>query len=90
MVEMQEGLKQFGLEVEPSKTAIIRFGSQAAKACKEEGNRMATFNFLGFTHYVGKSRQGRFKVGRTMQRERITKNLKEVGRKRSGCREEKP
>lgn len=81
-VDMQERLGRFGLEVEPSKTAVIRFGSQAAKHCEQDGDkRPATFNFLGFTHYVGKSRQGRFKVGRTTQRERIAKKLKEVGQK---------
>lgn len=82
MVEMQERLGRFGLEVEPSKTAVIRFGSQAAKDCGKEGlKHPATFNFLGFTHYVGKSRKGWFKVGRATQRERIAKKLKEVGRK---------
>ena len=35
MTEMQERLSQFGLEVEPSKTALIRFGSQASKECPE-------------------------------------------------------
>ena len=79
MTEMQERLGQFGLEVEPSKTALIRFGSQAAKECGRDGDkRPATFNFLGFTHYVGKSRKGRFVVGRMTQRERIAKKLREV------------
>lgn len=82
MTEMQERLSQFGLEVEPSKTVLIRFGSQATKECSKDGNKKpATFNFLGFTHYVGKSRKGRFVVGRKTQRERITKRLKEVGQK---------
>ena len=82
MTEMQERLNQFGLEVEPSKTALIRFGSQAAKECGKDGaKRPATFNFLGFTHYVGKSRKGRFIVGRTIQHDRITKKLKEVNQK---------
>lgn len=75
-------LSRFGLEVEPSKTALIRFGSQPTKECGKDGNRRpATFNFLGFTHYVGKSRTGRFVVSRKTQRERITKKLKEVGQK---------
>jgi hypothetical protein len=79
MTEMQERLGQFGLEVEPSKTALIRFGSQAAKECVKDGvKRPVTFNFLGFTHYVSKSRKGRFVVGRTTQRERIAKKLREV------------
>jgi RNA-directed DNA polymerase len=82
MTEMQERLSQFGLEVELSKTALIRFGSQASKQCVKDGNkRPATFNFLGFTHYVGKSRKGRFVVGRKTQRERIAKIVKEVGQR---------
>jgi group II intron reverse transcriptase/maturase len=82
MTEMQERLGQFGLEVEPSKTTLIRFGSQAAKECGKDGvKRPATFNFLGFTHYVSKSRKGRFVVGRTTQRERIAKKLREVSEK---------
>lgn len=82
MTEMQERLSQFGLEVEPSKTVLIRFGSQAAKECGKDGiKRPVTFNFLGFTHYVDKSRKGRFVVARKTQGERITKKLKEVGQK---------
>jgi group II intron reverse transcriptase/maturase len=82
MTEMQQRLNKFNLEVEPSKTALIRFGSQATKECSKEGHKKpATFNFLGFTHYVGKSRKGRFVVGRRTQRERITKSLKDVGQR---------
>lgn len=82
MTEMQERLGQFGLEVEPNKTGLIRFGSQAVKACSKDGaNRPATFNFLRFTHYAGKSRRGRFVVGRKTQRERIAKKLKEVSQR---------
>ena len=82
MAAMPERLRQFGLEIEPSKTGLIRFGSQAGKTCQQDGRkRPATFNFLGFTHYVSKSRRGGFKVGRATQRERMTKKLKEVGQK---------
>jgi len=79
MVEMTERLAKFGLEIETSKTALLRFGNRAAKECRLDGvKRPATFNFLGFTHYVGKSLKGRFVVGRKAQRERIAKKLKEV------------
>jgi RNA-directed DNA polymerase len=79
MIEMRERLGKFGLEVEPSKTALIRFGRQAVKDVERDGARHpATFNFLGFTHYMGKSRTGRFVVGRKTQRERIAKKLREV------------
>lgn len=89
LTEMQERLNQFGLEVEPSKTVLLRFGSQAPKECGKDGNkRPATFNFLGFTHYVGKSRKGRFVVGRKTQRERIAKKLKEVDQRVAKLRTE--
>lgn len=82
LADMQERLAQFGLEVEPSKTRLIRFGSQAAKRCGQDGRkRPETFNFLGFTHFVSQSRRGRFKVGRATQRERMTQKLNEVSRK---------
>lgn len=80
MVEMTERLAKFGLEVEPNKTAVLRFGNRAAKEGRPDGvKRPATFNFLGFTHYVGKSLKGRFVVARKTQRERMAKKLKEVG-----------
>lgn len=87
MDEMTERLAKFGLEVEPSKTCLLRFGSRAAARCHQEGDkRPATFNFLGFTHYAGKSRTGRFVLGRKSQRERIAKKLKEVGNRLSALR----
>jgi hypothetical protein len=75
--ELTNRLAEFNLEVEPSKTCVLRFGSQAQAQCKQEGlRRPQTFDFLGFTHYVGRSRRGRFVVGRKTQGERIRKKLK--------------
>jgi RNA-directed DNA polymerase len=72
-------LAQFALAVEPSKTALLRFGDLAPALCKRDGDRRPrTFNFLGFTHYFVLKR-GRAKLGRKTQRERVTKNLKALG-----------
>lgn len=81
LMQMSERLAQFDLEVEPSKTAILRFGSQAlgGKARDVEGPR--TFSFLGFTHYVGRSRRGRFVVGRKTDAKRMRKKLKQFGQR---------
>ena len=77
--ELKARLAQFDLEVEPSKTAIYRFGHLAQKHCNQDGHRRPqTFNFLGFTHYVGRSRKGNFVVGHKTQRERIQKKLVEL------------
>jgi RNA-directed DNA polymerase len=79
MVELSSRLAAFDLQTEPTKTRILRFGNQARAQCKREGlRRPQTFNFLGFTHFVGRTRRGRFVVGRKTQGERIRKKLKEL------------
>lgn len=88
LTEMTERLAQFDLEVEPSKTAILQFGRQAMgrKARDVQGPR--TFSFLGFTHYVGRSRTGRFVVGRKTDAKRLRKKLKLLGERLRGLRSE--
>lgn len=53
-----ERLAKFGLEMEQEKTRIIPFGKY--KGTKE------TFDFLGFTHYNGITRTGKYTVGHKM------------------------
>jgi len=75
--ELTSRLADFNLEAEPSKTCVLQFGSQAQARCKRAGlRRPQTFSFLGFTHFVGRSRSGRFVVGRKTQGERVRKKLK--------------
>jgi hypothetical protein len=75
--ELTERLSAFDLEVEPSKTAILRFGSEAPRRCLADGHkRPQTFNFLGFTHFVGRSRKGNFAVGRKTEGKRFRHKLK--------------
>jgi group II intron reverse transcriptase/maturase len=78
LAEMAERLATFDLEIEPSKTKIIRFGDRAGRGNGGQ-DRPETFNFLGFTHYVGKSRRGIFIVGRKTERKRFSKKLKHLG-----------
>jgi group II intron reverse transcriptase/maturase len=77
MVELNHRLAEFDLQAEPTKTRLLRFGDQARARCKQAGlRRPQTFNFLGFTHFVARTRSGRFVVGRKTQGERIRKKLK--------------
>src|SRR6266511_5776822 len=74
---LAERLAGFSLEVEPSKTAMLRFGSEALRESLKDGlNRPQTFNFLGFTHFVSRSRRVHFAVGRKTEGKRIIKKLK--------------
>jgi hypothetical protein len=68
-------LAQFDLEVEPSKTALLAFGSAMLGRSRAEYEGPRTFSFLGFTHYVGRSRRGRFVVGRKTDGKRLRKQL---------------
>jgi RNA-directed DNA polymerase len=74
---LRERLKVFELEVEPTKTALIRFGDQALKQCgREDLKRPATFDFLGFTHYLRELRGGRVRLNRKTQGKRMRQKLK--------------
>ena len=75
LTEMQERLADFSLEIEPSKTKLISFGSQMLNRPKAE---QETFSFLGLTHYITRSRKGGFKVGRRTEGKRLRSKLKAV------------
>ncbi len=69
-------LAKFGLEMEKEKTRIVPFGRY--KGTKE------TFDFLGFTHYNGITRTGKYTIGhkiskkkRKCKQQTITKWIKE-------------
>ncbi len=76
--EMKARLEQFHLEIEPSKTKLINFGRFAEQEAKRSGGKPETFDFLGFTHYCGKSRTGNFKVKRRTSKKKFRAKLKEV------------
>lgn len=72
-------LKKFNLEIAEDKTKIIPFGRFAEKDAKQKGkSKPATFNLLGFTHYCGKSKQGKFRVKRKSSRKKVQGKLKEL------------
>jgi group II intron reverse transcriptase/maturase len=69
---MKVRLKQFNLEVSPEKTKRFEFGVFAQSKAKARGERPATFDFLGFTHYNSRSRDGkRYR----MKRKTVSKRL---------------
>ena len=76
--ELEERLAKFKLNVSKEKTSIVRFGRRAWNSHQRGGRRVATFNFLGFTHYCTKSRKGKFMMGHKTQKEKLSKGLKEL------------
>lgn len=76
---LRERLETFGLRLHEDKTRLLEFGRFAAERRARRGaGRPGTFNFLGFTHYCGTSRDGRFVVKRKTQRRRMIRKLKEL------------
>jgi len=75
---LKQRLGKFGLEIAKDKSRIIEFGRYVWERVQREGKRVATFDFLGFTHYCDKTRWGKFKLGRKTQRKRQSKWLKMI------------
>ena len=69
-------LHQHHLELHPDKTRLIEFGRFATERRQRRGEgKPATFDFLGFTHYCGTTKAGKFRVGRKTKRKSATAKL---------------
>lgn len=73
---LRERLAKFGLKISDKKSRIIAFGRHAWQRARRKGCRMATFDFLGFTHYGDATRKGTFKLGRKTSSKRMRLKLK--------------
>jgi len=75
---LRERFTQFELELHPEKTRVIRFGRYERENAKRQNRRAHTFDFLGFTHFCGTSRRGKFIVGRRTSRKKFRKKCREL------------
>ena len=76
---LAQRLAKFGLHLHEDKTRLIEFGRFAEANRRRRGQgRPETFDFLGFTHYCGKLRDGRFMLQRQTQGKRKIRKLKEL------------
>lgn len=64
-VAVEERLERFGLQVAPAKTVVRCFDRTLVQGNDRPQQRLETFTFLGFTHYLAKTRRGGWHVGRT-------------------------
>jgi hypothetical protein len=83
---LKRRMGNFGLSLEEEKSRLIEFGRFASDNCAKKGTKPQTFDFLGFTHYCSKSRDGRFRVKRKTSRKKVSKKLKEIHRRISKMR----
>jgi|SRR6266849_3762549 len=62
--EMGERLTAFGLQLVPEKTALLHFDGNLLQGRGRPTKKPDTFAFLGFTHYLTKTRRGTITAGR--------------------------
>ena len=66
------------LELHPDKSQNISFGRFERDNAQKQKRRTNTFDFLGFTHYVDRSRKGNFKLGRKTSRKKFALKCREM------------
>lgn len=78
---MLEALKarfaEYGLQIHPDKTKLVRF-KRPRKYPDDNDPKPETFDFLGFTHYWGISRQGHNVVKRKTSGKRFRRTLRAI------------
>jgi hypothetical protein len=72
---LQQRLHEFGLELSLDKSHLIAFGKRVYRESERNGMKLSTFDFLGFTHYMGRSRKGGVKLGRKTIGKRMRRKL---------------
>lgn len=65
---------RFKLTIHPEKTVLVEFGNPNSQ--RRSGNAKSTFDFLGFTHYWGKSRRGYWVIKRKTVGKRLRRAKK--------------
>jgi RNA-directed DNA polymerase len=79
LAELRERFWKFNLELHQGKTRLIEFGRFAVQNRKGRGEgKPETFDFLGFTHICGKTRNGKYTVLRHSVNKRIRAKLMEL------------
>jgi len=77
--DVQQRMEQFALSLHPDKTRLIEFGRHAAENRAKRGlGKPESFNFLGFTHICGRSKQGGFQLQRKTRRDRMRARLQKI------------
>ena len=73
-------LGRFGLTLHPEKTCVVPFRRPPVRKVKDSGHppRPGTFDFLGFTHYWGRSRKGYSVVKKKTASSRQRRTLKRI------------
>ncbi|WP_353273724.1 reverse transcriptase domain-containing protein [Wolbachia endosymbiont (group A) of Ennomos erosarius] len=75
---LRQRLNKFGLEISENKTRIVKFGKREWYQAEREKRKTDSFNFLGFTQYCGKSRNGRLMMKQKTSKISLARKIKEI------------
>ncbi len=64
---------KYGLEIHPEKSRLLSFGKPASDKAVRRGDN--TFDFLGFTHYWARSRQGYWVIKQKTASKKVKKTV---------------
>ena len=76
LAALPKRFERFKLAIHPEKTALIRF--QRPSFRKETDRENGTFEFLGFTHFWARSRQGFWVIKRKTAKKRLCRAMKSL------------
>lgn len=85
--KLKQRLGIFGLRIAEDKSQVIEFGRSVWYKSRRQGIRLATFDFLGITHYCARSRKGSFKLGRKTARAKYWQKVKIMNQWLKGVRD---
>ncbi len=83
MAVLPKRFEKYGLTLHPQKTRVIEFvrpDRRSRRVGPGAGKRSETFDFLGFTHYWGRSHGGKLLVRRETAKDRFRRSLKGIAR----------
>ncbi len=69
---------RYGLKLHPMKTQMVPFSSPFTRRGRKMKKKSGTFDFLGFTQYWAKSRNGNYIVKQTTSKTRFSRSLKRI------------
>jgi RNA-directed DNA polymerase len=73
MAVLSKRFERFGLQLHPEKTRLLSFNSPGLG--KKRAQRERSFDFLGFSHYWARSRNGKWVVKQRTSKDRFTRSL---------------
>ena len=69
---VRERFAKFGLSLSEDKTRLIEFGRYARANGEKRGEKPATFDYLGFTHFIDRTRRGKVQGRAQDQQEEVS------------------